>query len=178
MAKTGAAFAVGGAGLLLLWSSVANKGFLMSARDLLQGVQPTAGPTQPFLSSGSTALSSTDSGSSGAVSAVGGNPESGSVRAQNQALGKQMAAAYGWSTGAEWTALNNVVMHESGWDSGPGSANPTSDARGIAQKITGWSPDYQENNAPQQISWLLSYVKSRYGDPIAAWAHEQEYNWY
>lgn len=177
MAKTGTIYAVGAAGLLLVWSGVSNKGFLVSLRDVMQGVQPTAGPTQPFLSDSAVAGTGTDS-ESGTVQPEGGNPQSGSTRAQNQALGKSMAAAYGWGSGAEWTALNNVVMHESGWDSGPGSANPTSDARGIAQKITGWSSDYQENNAAQQIAWLLSYVKSRYGNPIAAWAHEKEYNWY
>jgi hypothetical protein len=78
-----------------------------------------------------------------------------------------MAAAYGWGSGAEWTALNNIVMAESGWSDT--AANSTSDARGIAQNINGWSSSYQEGNARQQIAWLLSYIKGRYGNPINAW---------
>jgi hypothetical protein len=162
MAKTGTVYTVGAAGLLLIWSGVSNKGFLVSLRDLLQGVEPTAGTAQPFLSSGSGA---TDA-SSGSVQAVGGNPQSGTVKAQNQALGKSMAAAYGWNTGDEWTALNDVVMEESGWDAN--AANPISDARGIAQNINGWSSNYQAGNAAQQIAWMLAYIKKRYGDPIKA----------
>ena len=87
-----------------------------------------------------------------------------------------MAAAYGWSTGDEWTALNNIVMAESGWDDE--AANPASDARGIAQNISGWGPGYEAGNAAEQIAWLLSYIKSRYGDPINAWIFHQANGYY
>lgn len=175
MAKTGTVYAVGAAGLLLVWSSVSNKGFLVSLRDLMQGTQPTAGPSQPFLSA-TSGTAATSGSTSGSVQSQGGNPQDGSVRAQNQALGKSMAAAYGWNAGDEWTALNNVAMRESGWDAN--AANPTSDARGIAQNINGWSSNYQPGNAAQQIAWMLSYIKQRYGDPKVAWAHEISSGWY
>ena len=92
-------------------------------------------------------------------------------------LGYQMAAQqpYGW-TGQQAACLNYVWTRESGWSAT--AANPTSDARGIAQKITGWSADYQPGNATQQIAWGLAYIKGRYGTPCAAWAHEQAVGWY
>jgi hypothetical protein len=174
VAKEGTVFAVGGLGVLLVWSGISNKSFLVSARDVIQGVEPTAGPKQTLLSGGTTAGGQTGTGSSD-VAPSGGNP-SGGTDAQNQALGQSMAGAYGWSSGAEWTALNNVAMRESEWSDT--AANPSSDARGIAQNINGWSQGYQEGNAAQQISWMLSYIKQRYGDPIAAWNHELSAGWY
>jgi hypothetical protein len=172
MAKTGTEFAVAGLGVLLVWSSVSNKGFLVSARDVIQGVEPTQGPQQSLFTA-STEAAAADS--MGTIS-NGGSPVSGTTNAQNAALGQQMAAAYGWGSGDEWTALNNVAMRESGWDDE--AANPTSDARGIAQNINGWSQGYQQGNAAQQIAWMLSYIKGRYGDPIAAWQHELSAGWY
>lgn len=169
MAKTGTVFAVGGIGVLLVWSGISNKSFLTSVRDIVQGVEPTPGPTTPLLST-SSAVSG-----EGGVTATGGNP-SGGTDAQNQALGQSMAQAYGWGSGAEWTALNNVAMRESGWSDT--AANPSSDARGIAQNINGWSSNYQEGNAAQQIAWMLGYIKQRYGDPIGAWNHELSEGWY
>jgi len=74
---------------------------------------------------------------------------------------------------------------ESGWD--PAAANPTSDARGIAQNIHGWGPGYQPGNWQQQIQWGLNYINhtstqglggTPYGSPCAAWAHEQSSGWY
>lgn len=175
MAMSGTAFAVAGAGVLLVWSGISNKGFLTSVRDVVQGVEPKAGPQQNLFTPSAAAASAQ---TTGAVSAVtsSGSPTSGTTDAQNQALGQQMAAAYGWGSGDEWTALNNIVMAESGWDDE--AANPSSDARGIAQNINGWSQTYQAGNAAQQISWLLSYIKSRYGDPETAWAFHLANGWY
>ena len=36
------------------------------------------------------------------------------------------------------------------------------------------------SNARAQINWGLNYIKTRptYGDPLAAWAHEEAFNWY
>ena len=90
------------------------------------------------------------------------------------ALGQTMAAAYGWS-GAEWVALNNVAMRESGWN--PNAQNPTSSAYGIAQNIGGRA-GYPDPSPAGQIAWMLAYIKGRYGDPIGAWAHELSAGWY
>jgi resuscitation-promoting factor RpfB len=100
------------------------------------------------------------------------------TRNANEALANQMAASgYGW-TGAQAVCLDELWTEESGFSAY--AANPTSDARGIAQKISGWSADYQPGNARQQVSWGLSYIAGRYGTPCVAWAHEKSVspNWY
>jgi hypothetical protein len=59
-------------------------------------------------------------------------PGGGSTSA-NAALARKMMPA--WAGGILWTDWNNVAMRESGWSAY--AANPTSDARGIAQRIQG-----------------------------------------
>ena len=96
----------------------------------------------------------------------------------DEALANQMATSgYGW-TGGQLTCLDELWTEESGFSAY--AANPTSDARGIAQKITGWSADYQPGNAGQQVAWGLAYVHARYGTPCAAWIFERSHtpNWY
>lgn len=90
------------------------------------------------------------------------------------ALGKQMAAARGW-TGAQWDALNAVAMRESGWN--PNAVNKSSGAYGIGQSL-GHGHPYNLGDAPAQITWMLDYIAGRYGSPSAAWAHEQNFGWY
>ena len=93
----------------------------------------------------------------------------------NEALANSMAASgYGW-TGSQTTCLDELWTRESGFDDE--AANLTSDARGIAQNINGWSADYQPGDASQQIAWGLSYVAGRYGSPCAAWSHEEAVSW-
>jgi len=120
----------------------------------------------------SAGASSSYSAGAGTV-AISGASSSGQV----VQLGYQMAAQqpYGW-TGQQAQCLNYVWTRESGWSAT--AANSTSDARGIAQKITGWSPDYQPGDATEQIAWGLAYIKGRYGTPCVAWAHEQAAGWY
>jgi hypothetical protein len=96
-----------------------------------------------------------------------------------QALMQSMAASVGW-TGAEWTALNNVEMREAGYNLT--ATNPSSGAYGLAQFING-AGEYAQyggnsTTAQGQITAMLSYIRSRYGDPVAAWAHEEEFGWY
>jgi hypothetical protein len=174
MAVSGTEFAVGGLGVLLIWSGISNKGFLTSVRDVVQGVEPTAGPKQNLFTPSSTATSAQTTAYG--LTASGANPTAGTTDAQNQALGQSMAAAYGWNSGDQWTALNDIVEAESGWDDE--AANPDSDARGIAQDINGWSQGYQQGNAAQQISWLLTYIKQRYGNPTTAWQFHLANGWY
>lgn len=103
---------------------------------------------------------------SAGANAVGGTAGPGTA-ASNQALGQQMAAAFGW-TGAEWTALNNIVMRESGWSST--AQNPTSSAYGIAQNIQGLAgygqeeitPEYRSNGC-STTSWADTALLTRHG---------------
>lgn len=89
------------------------------------------------------------------------------------ALGKQMAAARGW-TGNEWNALYQLWQRESGWR--VNADNPTSDAYGIPQALPGSKmaaagSDWR-TNAATQINWGMDYIAGRpdYGTPSRAWA--------
>lgn len=82
------------------------------------------------------------------------------------AMGQEMAAARGW-TGAEWDALYQLWMRESGWN--PRSANRSSGACGIPQaypcsKIT-------DKSTAGQLTWGMNYIQRRYGSPSNAWNH-------
>lgn len=177
MAVNGVAVAAVAAGAVFVFASVKGKSVLSSVQAIVAGKSPSTAAAANTITGTAAAVTGTAAAAAGGgpVTPAGGSPSGGSDAA-NQALGKLMAAAYGWGTGAEWTALNNIVMAESGWDDE--AANPTSDARGIAQNINGWSASYQAGDAAQQISWLLSYIKSRYGDPINAWAFHLANGWY
>ena len=167
--------ALAGAGSMLLWSGLTGKKWTVVLRDVIAGKDPATAASNTI--SGTPA--STLAGITSTTTSITGSQNTGPISASanaNRAMGQMMAAAYGWGTGAEWTALNNIVMAESGWNAN--AANPTSNARGIAQNINGWSSSYQQGNAPQQIAWLLSYIKSRYGDPIAAWNFHLANGWY
>ena len=98
----------------------------------------------------------------------------------NRAIGKQMAVdKYGWS-GEQWQCLNDLWARESGWNHL--AQNSSSGAYGIPQSLPGnkmasAGSDWQTNPATQ-ISWGLSYIKSRYGSPCGAWAHSESVGWY
>ncbi|MGW0764651.1 phage tail tape measure protein [Streptomyces sp. NPDC002676] len=87
--------------------------------------------------------------------------------------------SYGWGP-AEWPALKALWQRESGWRWW--ARNPSSGAYGIVQalppeKMASAGPDWR-TNPNTQIRWGLSYIKSRYGSPTAAWAHETNIGWY
>jgi hypothetical protein len=169
---SGTAVAATAAGALLIWSGIKGASVTTALRDAISGTKPTGAETSP-LTSGTAAPAA---GGGGSVTAAGGEPSSGGTDALNQSMGRMMATAYGWGMGAEWTALNNIVMAESGWSATV--VNPGSTASGIAQNIAGFGPGYQSGNAPQQIAWLLKYIKSRYGTPEKAWAFHLANGWY
>lgn len=107
-----------------------------------------------------------------------GEPAGAVSHNANEALANSMAASgYGW-TGSQAACLDELWTEESGFDAY--SANPSSDARGIPQKITGWGGDYRPGAAAAQIKWGLAYIDGRYGSPCAAWRFETSHspNWY
>ena len=165
----GVALLTMGAGVLFIFSGVKGYSILATVQNMVSGKSPLNQPQTTAI-----AQVTLTSPAGGTITSTGGKPSG--TDAQNRVLGQKMAAAYGWSTGDEWTALDNIAMAESGWSDTV--ANPTSNARGIAQKISGWSSDYQYGNAPQQIRWFLNYIKQRYGDPIAAWKFHLANGWY
>lgn len=186
MAKTDTGSGISGIGIavlfaggILVWSGV--KGYSVSHvfRDVIAGKKPTQGqPDYPVTIGGIfTSLlhgGGGSSGGSGSVTSSGG--QVAQSNAANKKLGQKMAAAMGWGSGDQWTALNNIVMSESGWSST--IKNPGSNASGIAQNIAGFGPGYESGNAPQQIAWLLRYIKQRYKTPVDAWNFHLAHGWY
>ena len=97
--------------------------------------------------------------------------------AQQIAMG--MLGSYGWSS-SQFSCLVSLWNQESGWN--VYATNPTSGAYGIPQALPGSKmasagPDWQ-TDAATQIRWGLSYIRSLYGSPCGAWAHEEADGWY
>jgi hypothetical protein len=127
---------------------------------------------------------SAKAGSPGASGGSAGTPKN-TTDAANAQLGQQMAAAVGW-TGAQWTALNNIVMSESGWDvtisNGGSHGYQPGKAYGIPQALPGSKmasagADWQ-TNPRTQIKWMLGYIRSSYGTPERAWQFHLANGWY
>ncbi len=104
-------------------------------------------------------------------------PAAPSGSAQQIAMG--MLGSYGWSS-SQFSCLSSLWNAESGWN--VYATNPTSGAYGIPQALPGSKmasagPDWQ-TDAATQIRWGLTYIKSLYGSPCGAWAHEEADGWY
>lgn len=132
-------------------------GDLSSVRRVVSG---GTGSSTPGAATGSTAPASSNS---------------------NKTLGEQLAASYGWGGGSEFAALDAVFTRESGWNNF--ARNASSGAYGIPQALppTKLPPAGQASGGSQpgpQIGWGLNYIQGRYGDPIAAEAHERSAGWY
>jgi hypothetical protein len=119
-------------------------------------------------------------------STAGGIPQEVSMAAVpasvsgNVADGQDLAAAYGWGRGPQWSCLDALWTRESGWSAT--ATNPQSGAYGIPQSLppgkmpaTALPP---ESSASVQITWGLGYIRARYSSPCGAWAHEETDGWY
>lgn len=94
-------------------------------------------------------------------------------------IARALLPQFGFSA-SEFTCLDELYTRESGWD--VHADNPTSDAYGIPQALPGSKmatagADWM-NDAATQIRWGLEYIRSSYGTPCGAWAHETSYGWY
>lgn len=90
-------------------------------------------------------------------------------------VARRVALGNGYSP-SEWKMLDSIIERESGWN--PNAVNDSSGAAGIAQKISGYGPGYQQSNPMQQIRWLLNYIEDRYGGPQQALSHKNSTGWY
>lgn len=172
----GAGLAVGLVGGVFVYSAITGSSLIGSVKKFLgEGVQDNANAITGTVDSGVVPGSST--GTIGPISptASGGNAT------VNQNIGKLLATPYGWGTGPEWDALNQLWTRESGWNNT--AKNSSSGAYGIPQalpesKLPALGQESGGSSASAQIAWGLSYIKSRYGSPSAAWAHETANSWY
>lgn len=184
MPLKGGYLALAGGGALLLWSGLKGKSVSSALRDVLSGKNPSkAQSANPITSN--LALEQAGLG----PGAPPLSAPSSATAAKNQAIGKILAAGYGWYPGPQWNALVALWNRESGWDNTV--ENGGSGAFGIAQALghgTATSAGTYGNEYPSraandgsaaaQISWGLAYIKQTYGTPEAAWAHEQSAGWY
>lgn len=160
------------AGGLFLYSAITHRGIAQGIHALIAGKSPATVPALP-----SVVPSGVDAG----ISDPGGQSSGplGGTRSQNMAIGKLLAASRGW-TGTEWDALVKLWDRESGWNNR--ARNPGSGAYGIAQALppTKYPPEGLPpiSSASAQEVWGMDYISQRYGTPSAAWAHEQQFNWY
>lgn len=100
----------------------------------------------------------------------------------NRALGQQLAAHYGWGSGAQWNCLDALWTHESGWKivwnyQGSGAFGIPQSLP--ARKMASAGADYMTNPATQ-IRWGLGYIRNTYGTPCDAWTAWQSRSphWY
>lgn len=176
--------AVGG---VILWSGVKGTTLSTTFKGLLSGQAPSQNQ-EPILPG---AVPTSDTSSTNGTGSQPTPTGTGAVALKNA------AKLYGWDTGSEWQALNNVEMREAGYSTN--ATNPQSGALGLAQALghgtstTGGSlgneyggyglSDAQakaanSGNAGAQALWMVNYIKATYGDPIGAWQHEQSAGWY
>jgi hypothetical protein len=108
-------------------------------------------------------------------------PRAGPVRV----YARREAAARGW-TGAHWSALEEIVRPESGWDpcavfpqrhrcayAGAGSCGlPQAQPCPAAWRGRLWEVRFA------QVRWLLDYIAGRYGNPQSALRFRQAHSWY
>lgn len=109
-------------------------------------------------------------------------PASSPERHHNEVLGQKLARDLKHWEGQQWECLDQLWLHESGWDNH--ADNPTSDAYGIPQALPGSKMASEGSdwatNPETQIKWGLNYVSDRYSTPCNAWAQWQrrDPHWY
>lgn len=92
---------------------------------------------------------------------------------------QRVAAGFGWGSGAEWSAIDYIVQHESSWN--PGSVNSIG-ASGLFQAYPGnkqaaYGSDWKTNPVTQ-AKFGMNYIKGRYKDPVGAQKFWAAHHWY
>ena len=164
----GPLFAASG-GVLLLYSAIRGKSWTSGLRDIISGQSPVSATDRP--------ITGTSGGGGGSVPPVTGTPppppDLTGTESANRALGRFLAARYGWATGQDWTALDyGWGTLESGWNNNaqngtwPGAFGIAQANPGSKYPRSGW-PVSQGGSAAAttQILWGLAYIKGKYGSP-------------
>jgi len=168
---------VAGGGAIVLWSGIRGHKWSSVLRDVIS-CKPL--PKTPEMAITSSSAAFQTGGTGGGVTGSAASTALGGNATKNKAIAKVLAAPYGWSTGTQWNALVALWTQESGWNNH--AKNPTSGAYGIPQALPpnkmGALANPPTSSAGAQISWGLRYIKSTYGNPVNAEAHEQSQGWY
>jgi hypothetical protein len=108
----------------------------------------------------------------------GGRRQGGAATGSPQSIVHAAMLAAGWDEG-QWSALNNIVSHESSWN--PTNVNPNGGAFGLFQFLGGTKASYLGWDNPDVSTQAMAgmrYIKDRYGSPSAAWNFWQGHQWY
>jgi hypothetical protein len=130
---------------------------------VLAVVQATGGVNPSAATAGASSAAVPGVSSPGALSATA---------QQNIAVGKLLAAGYGWGPNtADWAYLQSGWQEESGWNQLAANvpSDPYNHAYGIPQanpgtKMASAGPLWK-TDPTTQIKWGLAYIKSTYGSP-------------
>jgi hypothetical protein len=175
----GFSLAYGAIGGVVLWSGITGTKLSATFRGLLQGQGPKVNQ-EPINSSTANQEPATPAGTTGAAAQAAPAANTGAdsqEAADNQAIAKLLAHPYGWSAGTQWADLVSLWNQESGWSTT--AVNSSTGATGIPQlnpEAHAIPPDW--SSPVVQITWGLSYIKTTYGTPSVAWAHEVTDGWY
>jgi hypothetical protein len=147
-------------------------GALGSAAGNVYAAGLTAGINGVLIKSGMT-------GGGGGGRGGGQELKDGGISGNIESVVSQLSARENWN-GLQKSDWEKVITKESGGNMH--AQNPTSTAYGLAQFLDGPSEyaKYGGNSSTVggQLTAMANYIKGRYGDPAAAWAHEGAYNWY
>jgi hypothetical protein len=93
---------------------------------------------------------------------------------------QMMYHRFPWRPKYQFRYVNRLWERESSWR--VYASNPYSGAYGIPQAVPGSkmasAGSHWRTSARTQIRWGFRYIRSRYGSPRRAWAHECTYGWY
>jgi cell wall-associated NlpC family hydrolase len=139
--------------------------------DPVSSIGGYTGATDPY-------SAASGAGSSLLSAALPGGLAVPSALSQYQAFAQQLSGAT-WGP-SQFQYLYLLWQRESGWN--PMALNPLSGAFGIPQslpagKMASAGLDWQ-TDPYTQIIWGIGYIRSAYGTPQNAWAHEGAYGWY
>ena len=124
-----------------------------------------------------TALKAAEAAARAASFAVSGSGPAGGAAAANKSLARRM---FPWPA-SMWPSYDYLEMREAGYNRF--ARNPSSGAYGIPQALPPTKMPFAAqaaggSHAGPQLSWMDSYIRGRYGNPVSAAAHERAYNWY
>jgi Transglycosylase SLT domain len=192
--------ALTGAGAIVVYSGIKGKGISSALRSVISGQPPSAATaaspitTDPTLLTGNSNTAAQNAAIISGATGVNQTPPNAATIATLKAYALTLLTAHGWPT--QYSALNNIVMAESSWNS---NALNASGAYGIAQAlghgtaatkgtVTNEYGNYGTSTAicvaansgsgAAQLEWMLNYIGQAYGSPNAAWTFHAANGWY
>lgn len=199
MAINGVAVGITVTGAVFLYSGLTNKSVLSVIQNVITGKTPETAKASAEASTQTAEASAAPlTSTSGTTSASYITSSDVSGGGSGQTALQQAATAKGWGSGAEWTALEAIENQEAGFN--PTATNPTSGAYGMAQSLghsfaggpapngvneyggygltASQSEQASMGDPTYQAIWMVNYIASRYGDPIAGEQFHLANNYY